>query len=229
MTATRVQNVTAGDAGVAAIAIGSGQGWAAPTAGNLLVAWYNGDNTCATPTGFTAGPSVVDGNACYMWYKVAAGTETTVTFTQSASSDGECGMLEYSGATASPFDVQNSSTAGGAATSTTAVSVTATGTAGDLFVALAGLHQSTNAVLTNPSWTNSFTNIVNLPNGSNTTSTYSVAFVGEFQNTAAATVSTACSWTTSIADRQEILMAFKLAAAAAAQIPELVMIQPGGR
>jgi hypothetical protein len=225
VAASRIQNVTAPDAGVAALTIGSGQGWAAPTAGSLLVAWYNGDNTVTLPTGFTAGPSVVDGNACYIWWKVAAGTETSVVFTQAASSDGEAGLLEYSGVAASPTDVQNSSTiAGTLGTVTTSVSVTGTGTSGDLYMALAGLHGTGTAAPTGIAWTNSFTNVAALANGTPNTATYSAAFLGEFQNTGTGAVSTAASWTNNIQNRQELLIGFKLAAAAAANpIPYLAM------
>jgi hypothetical protein len=222
MAATRVQNVTNTATTTTTITIGSTQGWVAPTAGNLIVAWYNGDATVTTPTGFTAGPSVVDGNGVYFWYKVAAGTETTTTFTQAAASVGEAGLLEYSGMAATPFDVQNASpiTTGSAGTTVPAVSVTATGTSGDLFLALAGLHGFGSASApTAPTWTNGFTNIVALGAGTVNTASYSHAFVGEFQNTAAATVSTAASWTNTEQDRQEIVIAFKLAAGAAPVAP----------
>src|SRR3982751_2078512 len=134
--------------------IGSGDGWVTPTAGNLLVVTFNADVT-ATLTGYTAGPSIVDNNAAYLWYKVAAGTETTVAVTNTAA-NGVLTACEYSGTTASPFDVQNSSTLTTAGTTTTSTSVTTTA-ANDLIVALAGLPAFTPAPAT-PSWTNSFVN-----------------------------------------------------------------------
>lgn len=225
MTATRVQSASNVDGGTTAIVIGSGQGWSTPTSGNVLVAWYSGDNTCSTPTGFTAGSSVVDNNAVYLFYKASNGTESSVTFTQGGSTDGACGLIEYSGVTASPFDTQvasGASTTNG--TSIAAVSVTNTGADGDIHVAVAGLGETGAASApASPVWTNSFTNIQTVTSGTPNTASFSMAFVAEFQNTAAATVSTGVSWTNQIACRQLLLISFKLAAGAAAQIPTLVM------
>jgi hypothetical protein len=87
MAATQVQKATNTSAGAATLSVGSAQGWAAPTAGNVLVAWANA-NITMTLSGWTAGPSVVDGNGAYMWYKSAAGTETTITFSAGSSVTG---------------------------------------------------------------------------------------------------------------------------------------------
>lgn len=231
--ATLVQFASNTTTGAASVAVGSTQGWAAPAAGNLLVAWANADVTITTPTGFTAGPSVVDNNGVYFWYKaVAAGTETSVSFPFGAStSPGTVGLMEYSGLAATPFDVQNSSTiASTAGTTTTAVSVTGTGTSGDLVIAIAGLHATTATFPTSPVWTNSFVNRQGPVNaGAVNSGTACCSFVGDFQSSAAGAVSTACSWTNSINDRQELVIAFKLAAGAApaAAPPLATYIGPG--
>jgi hypothetical protein len=91
----QAQNTT--HTGAATLAVGSAQGWATPTAGNLLVGWAIGDTT-ASVSGWTAGPSIVNNNAVYFFYKTAAGTETTVTFTSGPASALVVGVLEYSGA-----------------------------------------------------------------------------------------------------------------------------------
>lgn len=223
MAATLVQSAL-NQGATASLAVGSTQGWATPTSGNLLVAWANADATVTVNNSMAAGPSVVDGNGVYIWYKVSAGTETSFTFTPSVSDTITAGVLEYSGVTGTPFDVQSSSSiASGSGTSTTAVSVTATGTSGDLFVAVAGLH-SLASTPTSPTWTNGFINQQSNNAGTPNTTTFVASFVADFQNTAAATVSTTCSWTGTMNDRQELLIAFKLAAGgAAAQIPTLVM------
>jgi hypothetical protein len=164
---------------------------------------------------------VVDNNGVYFWWKVAAGTETTVTFTQSASTDGMCGLLEYSGLQSTPLDTANNSPATqSSASSSPSVSVTTTGTAGSLIVALAGLHSGNSA--TGASWSNGFTNIASIQNGTSGSLSNCVAFVGELQTASPGTVSTAATWTTNMTDRQELVIAFKLLAAAA-QIPTLVM------
>lgn len=223
MAATLVQSGTNSTTGAASVAVGSGQGWGAPTAGNLIVAFANGDTTTATPTGFTIDESVVDGNGVYLFYKVADGSETTVTFTLGTSaSPVAVGLIEYSGMAASPADVHsNSSIPNSAGTTTTSVSITGTGTTGDLFVAVAGLHG--NGSPTTPAWTNSFTNRLAVSAGTAASVSYCQTFVGDFQNTSAGAASTSCSWTGAIPDRQELLGAFKLGAAAPAEIPMIVM------
>jgi hypothetical protein len=224
VAATLIQSASNATAGASSISIGSGQGWAAPTSGNLLVACANGDAAAGDPAGFTAGPSVNDGNGVFMWWKIAAGTETTITFSIPVStSPVGVGVLEYSGNAASPADADNSSSVvGSPGTTTTSVSVTGTGTSGDLFVAVAGLHS--NGSPTTPSWSNSFVNQLTVPAGTAGAGNYCQMFVGDFQNTSAAAASTACSWSGGISDRQELLIALKLAAAAAAApIPTLVM------
>lgn len=231
MVASLVQsasNATTGTA-VASLAVGSTQGWVAPTVGNLIVAWVNADVTATTPTGFSGGPSVVDGNGVYLWYKIAAGTETTVTFPFTASDLGTGGLLEYSGVAASPFDIQNfSSVSGSSGTTTTAVSLTGTGATGDLWVSVAGLHgNSSGAGPASPTWTNSFTNRQTVKTGG-VAAGDCYTFVADFQNTAAATVSTSASWTTAALDRQELFIAFKLGAggAPAAPPPGILFIGP---
>jgi hypothetical protein len=42
---------------------------ATPTAGNLLIAVANADATVTHDgTGWTAGPSIIDGNGAYLWW-----------------------------------------------------------------------------------------------------------------------------------------------------------------
>jgi hypothetical protein len=224
----RVQSATNVDTGSTTIAVGSGQGWAAPTAGNLIVAFYNGDNTCTTPTGFSVGPSVVDNNACYCWYKVAAGTETSVSFVQSASTQGQAWLIEYSGVTATPFDVQATSTVTATSGSvTTSASVTTTGTSGALLLAVAALANTVVASLpASPTWSNGFTNFLAFGDGAAVaggTTSNMYAFTADLTTASAGVVSTSCSWTNAMMNRQELLIAFKLAASAAAEIPILVM------
>lgn len=196
------------------ISIGSGDGWSTPTAGNLLVASANADATVTmTTSGFTAGPNVVDGNGAYSWYKVAAGTESTITATPSGSSDIVLSVCEYSGASGTPFDVSNSSTiAGSAGTTTTSASVTTTA-AGDLILGFALLHSlPTGSVPTGPSWTNSLVNQLS-GDSAGASGGRCISFVGELLAAGAAgSYSSVCSWTNLINDRQHIILAFKAAA-----------------
>lgn len=210
MVATQVQKALNSSAGASSLAVGSGQGWAAPTAGNVLIAWANSDITI-TLSGWTAGPSIVDFNAAYMWYKVAAGTETTITFSAGGSTSPiTVGVLEYSGV-GTPRDVQNSASVTQTnGTSTPSVSATGTSSTGDLWVCVAGLHAGT--APSSPSWTNGFVNQQSVNAGTSGSTTNVGTFVAEFQNTSAATVSTVASWTGSLQERQALLMAFPLSA-----------------
>jgi hypothetical protein len=235
VAATRVQSV-ANQSLTTSIPITATQGWAAPTVGNLLVAWYGGDNTVTTPTGFTAGPSVIDNNAVYFWWKIAvSGDSAGVTFTQAGASAGTAGLVEYSGVvSASPAETPGASATynatGVSATTIGTLSQAGTGTSGDLFVAMVNSHGwSTASAPASPVWTNSFVNFV-VQTSASSNPTQNTSFVADFQNTAAATASTTCSWTNAAGERSAIIIAFKLAAgAAAAQIPLLVMAPPGGR
>src|SRR5688572_18916593 len=110
MAFTAVQRVSKAAAAVTSLAIGSGDGWSTPTSGNLLVATANGDNIVSTPSGWTAGPSVVDDNAGYLFWKISAGTESTVTLNEGGTTDMIATVCEYSGNTATPVDASNSST-----------------------------------------------------------------------------------------------------------------------
>jgi hypothetical protein len=192
------------------VTIGSGDGWAAPTAGNLIVVGASSDGTVTlTPAGFTAGPAVVDTNAAYAWWKVAAGTETSLTATPNASTDTVFTVAEYSGVTGAPFDAQNSSQiANTAGTTTSATSVTTTA-ANDLIVVFACL-----GVLPSPitglTWANGF---VTASSG-NTGATSGTFFrqhidMGERIVTTAALYSTSASWTNEATNRQQLMMAFK--------------------
>ncbi len=197
-------------AAVSSLAIGSGDGWAAPTAGNLLVATANGDNLVSTPSGWTAGPSVIDDNAIYLFWKIAAGTESPVTLTEGGATDMIATVCEYSGATATPFDASNSSTitvTEGTTTTNTSVTTTAPG---DLVIGAAGLYRFTDAFsASSPSWTNSFTN--QLSQTVSGATNRGATFLAELTAGAAGAYSTSASWTGSMTCRQQLMIAFKAA------------------
>ena len=213
MAPTPVQR--AGNAATASsISIGSGQGWVAPTAGNLLLVSANSDATVTGPTGagtWTTGPTVVDGNGTYAWYKIATGTETTMTFTPSVSDTIAVTACEYSGVTG--LDLFSSSTTSALmAASTTAQPITTT-VAGDLIVVFALIHGTlggTVAAPTGPSWSNGFTEVLTSATGG-TSDADVFTFVGEQVVGAAGSYSSVCSWTNNRADRQHFIIAFKAA------------------
>ena len=203
---------------VSSISIGAGDGWATPTTGNLLVVTANSDATVTITGTWSSGPSVVDGNGTYVWYRISDGTETTITCTPSVSDRIAITACEYSGNAAVPFDVSNSSTiAGTSGTTTTSVSVTSTA-AGDLIVAAACIHAFFGTAPSAPSWTNSFTNQLTATSGG-TTNLDATTFYAELIAGAAGSYSTSASWTANASDRQELVIAFKAAAAAPAAAP----------
>lgn len=210
MAISAVQRKAKGTNG-ASVSIGAGDGWATPTTGNLLVVTANSDATVTITGTWTAGPSVVDGNGTYVWYRVSDGTESTITCTPSVSDTICITACEYSGAAAAPFDTSNSSTIGGSSgATTTAVSVTTTAS-GDLIVAAACLHTySTATAPTGPSWTNSFVNQLTAASGGTTVSDVTT-FYAELIAGAGGSYSTAASWTNNAGDRQELVIAFKAA------------------
>jgi hypothetical protein len=218
VAATRIQSVS-NQSLTTSIPVTATQGWAAPTVGNLLVAWYGGDNAVTTPTGWTAGPSVVDNNAAYFWWKIAvSGDSAGVTFTQSGASAGTAGLIEYSGiVSASPQETQSGTptfnATGAQATTIGPLSQVGTNAAGDLFVAIGNAHawNSASAIPTSPVWTSSFVNFVSVAAGT-TIPQASVTWVADFQNTAAATPSTTLTWTNAAGERTGLIIAFKLAA-----------------
>lgn len=216
MTFAAVQRKIKGSAGaVASLSIGSGDGWVTPSAGNLLVASGNSDATLTmTTAGFTAGPSIVDGNGAYLWYKIAAGTESTVTITPGSSAHTVLSICEYSGNAASPFDAQNSSlitSAFGSSTNSAAVSSSA---AGDLVFVSALIHSINGTALTGPAWSNSFTQQL-AANTGGVTSSDCYTYIGDQVVGAAGSYSSVCTWTATAADRQHLIMAFKAATVSA--------------
>lgn len=214
MAFARIQNASNGD-NTASLAVTLS---AAPIAGHLLIAWANSDATITIGgSGWTAGPSVIDGNGAYLWWKVAAASEpASVTFTPSVSDFVAAGILEYSGNTSTPFDAASSSTHSGSAVSaTTPVTVTTTALH-DLGIAAALLHNSTPlpAAPTVPTWTNGWANIQSQGATSGSYGVYS--FISDNLDLGAAgPVTTSVSWSTNTwLDAQQLVMTFTAAAGA---------------
>lgn len=212
MAFSAVQRKAKSASAAASVSIGAGDGWATPTSGNLLVVSANSDATVNTPSGYTLGPSVVDGNGAYVFWKISAGNESTVTVSPTSAANTSITVCEYSGNDASPLDASNTSTiSGSGGNTTTAVSVTTTAGA-DLIVAVAAIHLGSGSgggTPTGPSWTNSFVNQLSTgTGGTNPTDTYT--FYAELLPAGAAgAYSTAATWTGNAGDRQELVIAFK--------------------
>lgn len=210
----------------ASVSIGSADGWATPTAGNLLVFSANSDAlvTLSGAGTVTAGPSVIDGNGAYCWWKIATGAETTITGTPSVSDDIVLTAAEYSGV--SGFDVQSSSTIASVAGTTTNAAAITTTAAADLICAFALIHSGGPA--TTPAWTNSFVNVLTADSGTtNPTAQRCTSFAAELlPSGAAGSYSTASSWegTASFTDRQHLIIAFKASGAPAPPVGSSLVI-----
>jgi hypothetical protein len=222
MAATRVQHVEGAQIAPATNLV---LNWAStPTAGNLLVAWMNGDSIFNLPSGYTTIYAVVNNNDWKIGYKVAAGNETSATFgfTNAGSAGGlVAGIIEYSGLVTSTVPegglngiatthAYNYGYAASGAQISPSVQITYTGT--DLILGIAGLGAVV-AVPSAPVWTtgtplngNNFAS----PGTGGITSHDVYAFVAD--NTASASAPTIdCTWTgNTAATRSLMLVAFSI-------------------
>jgi hypothetical protein len=212
VNAVRVQNASGGD-NAAALTVTLA---AAPTSGNLLVAWANSDALVSIGgSGWNAGPAIIDGNGAYSWWKVAGSSEpSSVVFTPSVSDWITAGVLEYSGLTGTPLDTSgNAMISGTPSTSTTTVTLTSAADH-ELGIALALLHASTPAAEpTAPTWTGGYATVQAQGVAGGPSKVYSL--VGDNLDLGAAgSTSVAASWTGSWPDAQALVILFTAIAGA---------------
>ena len=133
-------------------------------ANDLLIAICGASlaETITGPTGFTAAKNQSGTPSQGIFYKVAAGTESSVSCSGGASARWGIQLLEYSAmATSSPFDAASSTTGTSATPSSGSVTTT---NANDLLVAGATIVANTSFT----AWTNSFTQVNTFTNGGST-------------------------------------------------------------
>lgn len=225
-------NDTAATAGAASLAIGSGQGWATPTSGNLIVVAHNGDNFATTPpTGFTQANTASNSQAGYLWYKISAGTESTITVTPNATGPFCIAALEFSGITSSsPLDKTASLARVTAASNQATGTTTATVQANELIVCWAGPHRWSSGTPASPSWASiALTNVITRVTTGSTTNQRSALFVGWADVAATGTYASTCSWTTSTTDAGAAIATFKHAAAATASVKRRIVTSQAQR
>lgn len=182
-----------------------------PAQGELLVAFFNGDATgVMASSGWTAGPTILDGNEAECFYKIAGASEsTTVSFTHAAANVIICG-LRYSADHVYNIGLitSNSGTAAADATTSPAASITV-GTTGDLVIAAALNHNVAAGNASSPSWSSGFTNrFTDNQVAGSAGSTNVCDFVGDNQNATAGSLSPSVSWTTNVFERQFIVLSF---------------------
>jgi hypothetical protein len=124
-----------------------------PTTGNLLILCVVSDTTITgTPSGWSVVNSAVFTTGTYMYWKVSAGNETTISVTISTTDSCCLGFLEYSGL--STLDKTNS--AEGSLSSIPTGTTATTTAANELIVTLAGISSGSagTAPTTVSSWSN---------------------------------------------------------------------------
>lgn len=181
------------------------------TAGNLLLVAANSDATLTAPSGFSLAESEVSTAGLYLWWKIAAGGETTFTVTPSVSDTVAMVALEYSGIAASPVDVTADDSAVGSTVGPVTAGATATtAQAVELVIAVTGPHSfADSAAPTSPTWTNSYTTRGSTASAHATNAINVAVFVGELVTSSAGAQSTSTSWTNSANDWGALIVAFK--------------------
>jgi hypothetical protein len=184
--------------------------FSAATAGNLLVIMCASDATVSTPAGWSVAISDVGSMGAYLFYKVAAGGETSASLVPSVSDNIAAAFAEYSGTTATPLD--QTATARTLSSSGTTQSTGTTGTtaqANELVVVGIGAHSGLPS--TAPSWVTATQR-----DGAfaGTGSPGSGAFLGDFTVSATGTYTDTATLTAGASDRTGFIATFKLAGGA---------------
>jgi len=184
---------------------------AGATAGNLLLVAANSDATLTTPSGFSLAASKVSTAGLYLWWKIAAGGETTFTTSPSVSDTVAIAALEYSGIASSPVDVSASDASVGAtAGPVTAGATASTAQATELVIALTGPHSFPDTgIPASPTWTNGYTTRASTGSSHATNSINVALFVGELVVSSVGVQSTSSSWTNGANDWGALIVTFK--------------------
>jgi hypothetical protein len=184
----------------------------AATAGNLLVIGACSDATIATPSGWSLGASAVSAQGAYLFYKIAAGGETTITVQPGVARP--CAMVaaEYSAIAASPLDQTVTAVFSGASSVSASPGTTPSTTqATELAVAAVCPHSfADNAQPVSPSWSNSYTGRGAATSAYTTVGAQnSGVFLADVVLTSTGTTTTTATWTNSSQDYGAILATFK--------------------
>lgn len=142
---------------------------ATPISGNLLVLIVVSNNTVTTPSGWTLAKSAIDNTGSYVFYKISAGTESSITVTQ-PSDFGTIAVMEYSGLTNVLDKTASAIGQGGSGTISTGTTA-ATTTANELIITVAGISQTNPGSITVTGWSNSLVSQGNAEATNNSSST----------------------------------------------------------
>jgi hypothetical protein len=139
----------------ATLSIGSVDGWATPTAGNLLVLCINSGSTINIPGGWARNVQALNQLEVSMYSKISAGNESTISATLGASGTAQGVVIEINGF--STFDQSSTNTVTSPITSVTFNATGATTAANEIIIAFAGMQDTPDGDL-GPAigWSNSF-------------------------------------------------------------------------
>jgi len=211
--ASPVQVGTAGyaDSG-AAVTAAQVVTFTAATAGNLLVVAGNSDATLTISGGgggWTLADSAVANQGTYLWFKTAAGGETSVTLTPSVSDMVAGAVAEFT--VVATLDVHTSTNRSGSSAATVATGTTgATAQSVELVVVVAGPHSfSSTAIPASPTWVTA-TSIASGGTAHPTLSGQNVALsLGFYVTGSTGTQSETCTFNNSSFDSGGVIAAFR--------------------
>lgn len=175
-------------------------------AGNLLVAYFTSSNAQGTftpPSGWTQAVTNSNGAFVYIFYKVADGSETTVSFTQTVSRTLNLVIAQYQGFTGTPtLDVTDTNVSSGSVTSLATTAGSPPTNTDQPALAF--------AAIVNPSALAATTGVTDDFVEDRTNTALSTVFKGAVKElTTLAPVETTISWTTSRANTAAVLAVFK--------------------
>lgn len=197
--------------------------WASPaTAGNLLVLIVGSDDYAASPpSGWTQSTGCKQETFLghYVWWKVAAGGETSVNYTIGSAATSAWITAEYLGVHSSPYDTSNGQLAASSANTYTTAAVTP-GSGDRLLIASMGGSLGAAGLTTTSAWLNSFTAVRDSATVLGSGTRDLVGYAERIVTADGATgYSSGCTYNISAESRTGILIAMKAAPAAAPGVP----------
>jgi hypothetical protein len=182
----------------------------AAAAGDILLIGVDSDTTVSTPAAYSVADSDVLNIGAYVFWKQAAGGETSVTLTTTGSHPTAIAFFRYSGgAVASPLDVVAHARSTFTVTTTTpAVTTPALAGAGELAVAFACLGDLQGANQTGIGWSAGFTNRVDQNTGAFTAADQHI-FAADNRTAGPGTLSPNATWTGPTNNQTIIVVVFK--------------------
>lgn len=203
----------------------------AATAGNLLViiAACNDYVTAGNrPSGFTQSTGMAQEtfHGMYLWWKVAAGGETSASYTLNSAEFSVWHTLEISGLTASPYDISAGQFQQTLTSSYTTPAITPTSGDRYLIAAQGGSRPADGITLS--TWLNSFTERGDVSNTTGT-GTRDVAGWADFSVTAngSTSYSSGVTYSQTVDAKTGLIIAFKVAAAGAAPPAKQLLLGVG--